>query len=122
MTTINLELNVGLDRNDGNGTNTGQDVYTSLLNNLLAAGILNLEAAKMRYAQSSTEKTAVMVVRVNTDQDNQALGDTVSKVIHGMCNDLRQDCIAVIQDGKGALIGPLADKWGTFNQDYFINY
>lgn len=122
MTTINLELNVGLDRNDGNGTNTGQDVYTSLLNNLLAAGILNLEAAKMRYAQSSTEKTAVMVIRVNTDQDNQDLGDTVSKVIHGMCNDLRQDCIAVIQDGKGALIGPLADKWGTFNPEYFIKY
>lgn len=32
------------------------------------------------------------------------------------------DCIAVIQDGKGALIGPLADKWGTFNPEYFIKY
>ena len=67
--------------------------------------------------QSDTEPTLVLkVISLN--------GPTLTlQGFYGIATDLGQDCIAVYrpQQGNGALIGPRAAKWGSFNPAYFFN-
>lgn len=42
--------------------------------------------------------------------------------LYAIANDLDQDCLAVYREktGRGALIGPRAAEWGTFNPEFFF--
>lgn len=63
-------------------------------------------------------------VRVSYDGDEptviiQYAFHTGSLVV--LCAELDQDCIAKYDHltGNGSLVGPKADEWGEFNQEYF---
>ena len=67
--------------------------------------------------QSDTEPTLVLKV-------TSLNGPTLTlQGFYGIATDLGQDCIAVYrpQQGNGALVGPRAAKWGSFNPAYFFN-
>ena len=107
-----IELNVGLYINDR--ANTPDEVRA---NESVARNLCNKFAegsAQFRTQTSDTEPTLVVKMRSN----NPA----------GLCNELAraldQDCIALYYplEDRGELIGPRADKWGSFSKEYFIRF
>lgn len=98
-----MQLNIGLN------TNTGSALT---LREALCAVALAGSVYGFRRAHSETEQT--LVVHCAELDDG---------TIFGLSELLQQDCIAALSvDGDGALIGPKADAWGTFNPEFFINY
>lgn len=68
-----------------------------------------------QIAKSETEKT--FVANVEFSGSLKALKNR----LHKISALLSQDCVALkYKNGKGALIGPEASKWGKFNSKYFL--
>lgn len=67
--------------------------------------------------ESDTEPTLVVRVIYRNNSPLFFLQDTRDAASY-----LEQDCIAVYRPktGKGALVGPRAEKWGTFNPELFF--
>lgn len=104
---MKLILNIGLAR-EGK-----PDIGPCVALNVLRANGFIVEASKLDV--SDTERTLVAVV------DHQPVGATkASSELYFAAHRLGQDCVAVLGDDGGALIGPRADKWGAFNPAFFI--
>jgi len=71
----------------------------------------------IREHQSDTEATAV--VRLSCDPLVVA---AAMRAAYDIAEDLGQDCIAVYNPiiAVGQLIGPRAERWGTFNPAFFL--
>lgn len=119
--TLYFQLNVGLERNDGQGTIPGRQVTNTLMDML---GVYGFRLAKLalRYEQSNTEMTAVFKCAVHAEGAEEQVRTAFYKALDRMSTATYQDCVAVVLDGEGSLVGPQAAKWGEFNPDYFINY
>lgn len=107
-----IELNVGLNINGRE--NTPDDVRT---NELVARNLCNKFAwgsPHFKVEQSNTEPTLVVKMYSNNAVE--------------LCNELAhildQDCVALYypEEDRGELIGPRADKWGSFSKEYFIRF
>jgi len=67
--------------------------------------------------QSNTEQTYVAVIRDDHPLHFLGLRDRIKLI----ARRLYQDCIAVRPDGnRGELLGPHADRWGSFDPLQFI--
>ena len=101
-------LNIGLAR-EGKPSLTPQ----SARKNLRSTGFIIGSSCVVR---SDTELT--LVAQGKFDGTLNAVEDDV----WAASAVLEQDCIGVYDTntGKGALIGPRADKWGEFNPEYFL--
>ncbi len=103
---MDVILNIGLAR-EGN-SNIGQGT-------VLREVIASFGAAAVTFKHSDTEVTAVCCVEgFNPGHLRQQ--------VEFLARLLGQDCIAVYEPklGAGQLIGPRAEKWGTFNPEFFI--
>jgi len=100
-------LNVGLARE--NNTNLGAG---TVLRDL--AGYFTVRTHSVHH--SDTEITVVVEI--------ERKGNTLvtANSLYHLAALWGQDCIATwnFSTCKGALIGPRADKWGTFNPEYFL--
>lgn len=107
-----IKFNIGLQKNDGSGElDAGFALKT--LPPYIGAYPENIDSLKIE--KSDTERT--LVVALFTPFTN----DIIEPVVHDLCAVLQQDCIAYKLNCKGYLVGPRADKWGAFNEDFFIN-
>lgn len=120
MLTLNIGLNISYGLLDNGMANLP----------LAAAGVLDVSGVEKaldlmfgtgtyeyKLATSTTEPT--MVVRL------LGYNEVPAAQINTLCHLLGQDCIAVKLQrlySVGRLIGPRAAAWGTFNNDYFIDY
>jgi hypothetical protein len=102
-------LNIGLAR-DGKENLSGNTVRDALRE----AGIPVQGAATFN---SDTEPTIVVEIDAS-----QVLHHQLAGAVWSLAKALEQECIGVYGThiGKGALIGPRADKWGEFNPEYFL--
>lgn len=73
---------------------------------------------RSRVHQSDTEPTLVALVETGLAHTDITVFTQVTKLSEA----LGQDCIALYNpaSGRGALIGPRAAAWGTFNPEYFF--
>ncbi len=98
-------LNIGLASNNGAAPINAVEVLTWLR----ATGRKQINDA--RIVQSNTEPT--LVVRIDAPLN--------AAEAYALCAAFDQDCIAQSADGiSGALLGPNAAQWGSFNPSYFI--
>ena len=96
-----LRINIGLHRN------TGGIIPAPVALNALRRGA---EILRWRVVESDSEPTLTAEIR----------GDVDGEFLLALCDELSQDCIAVIDSLGGTLIGPKADEWGPFNPAYFF--
>ena len=103
-----LILNIGLD------VEATRSIAADVALQIVSAN--DFLVVKHAVHQSDTEPTLVVKVRVF---DFPALA--WQKLKH-IAIDLHQDCIAAYnpETGIGALIGPKAAAWGSFNPEFFI--
>lgn len=108
MTKMTAMLNIGLNWTDKGGAERQHDLNTAI-NALTERGVKVLQTSTV---QSDSEPT--LVVRCLVDRDCYD--------VYAASAELSQYCIAVwsIEDQRGLLIGPDADKWGAFDPDYFF--
>ena len=101
-------LNIGLK------SDTLGDISVALAKQMLWAADLLIKIETV--VQSDTEPTLVVMV---TSINGPAF--TLAN-LRQLAIDLGQDCIAVYrpQVGRGALVGPKAAAWGSFNPEFFI--
>jgi len=117
-------LNIGLHESSiiGNGgrikaSHAAQTVTHATLS------MFNFTAEKWRQAvhNSDTEPTLVCEIRTETPDFGR-----VRMLAEVLCSRLKQEAVAVARlddNGNvkhGALCGPMAERWGRFNPEYFI--
>ena len=100
-----IKLNIGLERSAkfGEAGMNSLDMVCSVLNKHCA------EWQNLKIAQSETEKTAIVEASIKS-----------LAAVEMMATELKQDCIAVFDGVKGALIGKYSADWGEFNKAYFL--
>ena len=101
-------LNIGL--NTADGAITVEEARETLR----AYGFSILREALL---ESDTEPTLVAEVATGF-----ATALTVLQLLYRVAEELEQDCIAGYRERTlgGALVGPRADAWGSFNPEYFL--
>lgn len=75
-------------------------------------------AVIVRIAESVTEKTAVVSWVPSASRFFNA--DQVESFVWRTAQVLGQEAIACIIEGKGLLVGPMASRWGAFDDSMFI--
>jgi hypothetical protein len=112
-----IELNIGL--NVANGDNSAHALISRdvralqfLRNSAYLSNVIS-----DRLAVSNTEQTRIVALSLASEDESSARAEIFELAVW-----LEQDCIAVYNATamSGALIGPNAAAWGTFNPDYFI--
>lgn len=121
---MRIRLNIGLVPNTRPNTFTvrrenavnGTEYVRRLFPNFLSF-TTNLRAAEFTAPNGGqvVEETLVFDITVPDCQRNIGGG------LYTIAEQLDQDCIAVMIEDKGLLIGPNADKWGAFNPEFFFN-
>lgn len=121
---MRIRLNIGLVPNTRPNTFTvrrenavnGTEYVRRLFPNFLSF------ATKLRAAEFTApnggqvvEETLVFDITVPDCQRNIGGG------LYTIAEQLDQDCVAVMIDDKGLLIGPNAAAWGAFNPEFFFN-
>lgn len=99
-------VNIGLAKSSLPGSEdlTPEQVHAALAN-------IGVSIKQSAVHPSGTEPTVVADLdRELTDDEVFALADT-----------LRQEGISQFAGGQGKLLGPLAEKWGPFNPEYFLD-
>ena len=108
-------LNIGLK------SDTLGDISVALAKQMLWAADLLIKTE--RVFQSDTEPTLVVeVTSIAGPTFTAAALRQLAVDLRQLAVDLGQDCIAVYrpQVGRGALVGPKAAAWGSFNPEFFI--
>lgn len=101
-------LNIGLK------VGTSGNIPVELVKDMLWNADLSVKTE--RVVQSDTEPTLVVEV-------SSMNGPTLTlALLNRLSSDLGQDCVAVYRPKtqSGALIGPKAAAWGSFNPEFFI--
>lgn len=96
-----LTLNVGLNRNTG-GTVSAADVRREIAR--------HARIVKSAIHQSDTEATLVCQIDAPSHKSP----------CRRLCKQFAQDCVAVVKNGRGELVGPKAAQWSPFNPAYFL--
>lgn len=113
-----LYINVGLDCSThypARSTLTMQDIVTQLANHEIV--VVGSRVQHVHHAHG-VERTAVIVATTPLER-------LVGHMLHDVAQELSQDCIAwqhadATGHNEGALSGPYAHEWGSFDGDYFI--
>lgn len=68
------------------------------------------------------EPVAIVSGTMNTSPWTGGLKDSSYQALFEMLCEMEQDCCAMLnyRTGKGELVGLYAERWGTFNHDYFV--
>jgi hypothetical protein len=107
MKTI-LQLNIGL--ND----NSNQPVNIHTVCTTLTAHGFNILASRAFPSPAGNEDCLSLAVQFSGSEVD------CNARLYCVASCLRQDCIAVMNGGKGELIGPQSEKWGEFNPAFFV--
>lgn len=112
-----IELNIGLDIAGSANTPSMHDSREVFALAFLKRSAYTQNILEIRRAQSGTEQTLAVQLRVSSGAENRIRGE-----IEQLAHDLDQDCIALYNWTKyrGELIGPRAAAWGEFNPEFFI--
>ena len=105
-------INIGLDNMPSEAGNTVGRRALFAARALRAHGFTTIAT---QVLNSDTEPTLVAEVKSGYSYTPAAVR------IAELSSALNQDCIATLfPDGSGALLGPRAAAWGTFNPEYFF--
>lgn len=117
-------LNVGLNESNiiGNGRRI-EALEAMEVVRRTARMVFGLEAADSAHAvhDSDTEPTLIFELRTAKPEP-----DRVRLLADALCSRLRQEAVAIAQVNAsgmvewGVLHGPMAERWGRFNPEYFI--
>ena len=109
MSNYLFAINVGLNRSgESHVSITPVQVEAALRRQ----GIALIQAV---IGQSATEQTLCgFALAAQSPQ-------TRNKGLYAVCDELNQDCVAILTDGEGALIGPKAEEWGPFSFDHWLD-
>jgi len=97
-----IRINIGLHRNTGG--------LIPVPEALFALRRHNVRVARWRVVESDSEPTLTAELE----------GELSEASLLGLCDELAQDCVAVIDSRGGELYGPKAAAWGPFNPAYFF--
>lgn len=110
---MSLVLNIGRRVDSTGAILPASSVYAAL-------EALHLTVLSSVHVQSDTEPT--LVVEVESWSDGIGVDAAQAAMIGALAEDLGQDCIATWDpsEGRGLLLGPRADAWGSFDPSFFV--
>ena len=118
-----VELNIGLHR-DGEPNDAASVSrraaysYRVLCEVLVMRGLRSYVLPGVSYVgpdgAAVTEPTLAARCAVDASRE------VVLQLVDMVADRLGQACIAARIDGEGYMIGPAADQWGDFDEDYFV--
>lgn len=124
---MKVKMNIGL--NSEHGLSNAPEAQLDRLNNFVRKvlrmnKILNacqIDAKESRYQGPDGKPVVERTIIAAFDFRPGVERSYVKKLAYVIAVDMGQDCVAVkFADGDGVLAGPLAEKWGAFNPEFFI--
>ena len=83
----------------------------------VASAAVLLKAADIRAEEGRSQSEPTAIIELTSTLGPERIESTITT----LCQLLRQDAVALIIDGKGALYGPKAADWGgVFIPGYFL--